>query len=125
MNARKRKIYLKVAAMSKTAVLLAGILTISALCTAVADAAQIKRIQRGTATFDTDDVATSVPLAYPVVQNKTIILLNFAGSSTNNRDQNWFFTSQFEDNQTIAIDRAGGSSDLRRSGSAGHLHCKD
>ncbi|HBG64843.1 MAG TPA: hypothetical protein DDX16_11540, partial [Candidatus Omnitrophica bacterium] len=73
-------------------------------------AVQIKRVQSGAANYDTDDVVYSAALQYPVNQSKSVILLYPTGDTTNTRDQNWFFTGQFEDDSTIAIDRGGGTS---------------
>src|SRR3990167_8495525 len=73
-------------------------------------AVQIKRVQSGAANYDTDDVVYSAALQYPVDQSKSVILLYPTGDTTNTRDQNWFFTGQFEDDSTIAIDRGGGTS---------------
>src|SRR3989338_5593890 len=81
------------------------------LLTADAHAVQIKRIQRGLVNFDTDDVVQTATLTYAVDQSKSIILLtNTFDISGNTREQNTFFTGQFESNETIAIDRAGGNS---------------
>ena len=74
-----------------------------------AEAVQIKRVQRGVANFDLDDVVQAIPLAYSVNQAKSVILLTQTGRSNVDRDQNYYFTAQFEDNDTIALDRAGGT----------------
>ncbi len=77
----------------------------------LAEAVQIKRIQSGIANFDTDDVVQAINLTYPVDQSKSIILLSTeADSISQQRDQNWFFVAQFEDNNTIDIERGGGTS---------------
>ena len=73
-----------------------------------AEASQIKRVQRGTANFDLADVSQSIPLAYAVDTSKSIILIS-ANTQSVAADQNHSFTSQFADNQTISVDRAGGT----------------
>jgi len=75
-----------------------------------AHAAQIKRVMRGVVSFDLDDVVQSAALPYDVVLSKSIALVRPMGDTTNARDQNWFFTAQFEDTNTLAVDRGGGTS---------------
>ena len=76
-----------------------------------ADAAQIKRVQRGVAVFDSTDITNSIPLDYNVDMSKSVILISVAnqGNSANSGryDQNLFFTAQFEDSGDLSIDRAG------------------
>ncbi len=92
--------------------LLIGLLVLFMLgaLTPDAEAVQVKRVQRGIANFDTDDVAALASLTYSVDQTKSIILLNVSGDSVSNNDQNWFYTADFADNTSISIDRAGGNS---------------
>ena len=81
------------------------------LFTATADAVQIKRIQRGIVNFDFDDVVQTANLTNSVDQSKSIIILTASGdTSISTNDQNFFFTASFEDNDTISIDRGGGTS---------------
>ncbi len=75
---------------------------------AQADASQIKRVQRGTALFDLADVSQSVPLTYAVDTSKTIVLVSSTSVAVT-ADQNFFFTAQLADSQTVSIDRAGGT----------------
>ena len=85
------------------------------LLTIDAHAVQIKRVQRGIVNFDTDDVVQTGQLSFSVDQSKSIILLtNTFDISGNTREQNTFFTGQFEDNDTVTIDRAGATSPATR-----------
>jgi hypothetical protein len=78
-----------------------------ALCAAMAffacdaDAVQIKRVQSGT--------INTVDLTNPVSdQSKAFILIYpRVAPGTANSDQNYLFTSEFEDNGTIMLQRAG------------------
>ena len=76
----------------------------------VAEAAQIKRVMRGTAQFDTTDVSQSVTLPYAVDLTKAIVLLTDSATTTT-ADQNFNFTAQFADAQTVNISRAGASNE--------------
>ena len=75
-----------------------------------AEAVQIKRVMRGTAQFDTTDVSQSVTLPYAVDLTKAIVLLTDSATTTTG-DQNFNFTAQFADTQTVNISRAGASNE--------------
>ncbi|MBI4597904.1 MAG: hypothetical protein HY737_05840, partial [Candidatus Omnitrophica bacterium] len=72
------------------------------------EASQIKKVYRGKVVFDADDTVQTTSIGGTINQAKSIILLSSLVESVA-ADQNQFFTGQFEDNDTIAIDRAGGT----------------
>src|SRR5262245_45814913 len=80
-----------------------------------AQAAQITKILRGFASFDSTDIVQSVDLkdssgnAATVTMSKSIILV-FPNSATATRDQNIFYTTEFEDSGAITINRGAANS---------------
>ncbi|MFH1189768.1 MAG: hypothetical protein V1682_03680, partial [Candidatus Omnitrophota bacterium] len=94
-----------------------GLVLLGVLCTFLTPSAlavQIKRVQSGTIYFDSNDTVNTEDLSYDVDQSKSIILIYArVRANTANRDQNYLFTSWFEDNGAILVERAGGTDSAR------------
>ncbi|MCM8801384.1 MAG: GPI anchored serine-threonine rich family protein, partial [Candidatus Omnitrophica bacterium] len=84
-------------------VLICGFLTGIFLFISQAEAVQIKRVQKFTGSFDSDETYKSLSLTYSVDLNKTIILITQRHALDVAREGNCYVTPYFEDNYTVGL----------------------
>ncbi len=81
--------------------------SISFVLTGSAQAAQIKKVYRGIATFDAAETLQAVPIGGSVDPTKTVVLVTNTQSTNTAYDRSLFFVAQLAGNDTIQIERGG------------------